>query len=191
MTSKQRYTYLFVAIVTLVAGCAVYMTITHHSDDYDNAVIFRLKELRSGTIAEWRDILSKAQVKKPEQLGTIDFSLPGSPGYGDDPSTEFFNPLGPYKANMFSLEDGEQSPLFNIRTVRLTSKTGEAPTVITALYSIIPVQRRCIVVDVELAPDTHEVITDNQLWDGCLSTSSGQSFYFIAVAVYQTSKDRP
>lgn len=191
MASKQRYTYLFVVIMTLIAGCAAYMTITRQSVDEVNAIIFRLKELRSGTIAEWRDILSKAQVKKADQFGMIDFSLPGSPGYGDDPSTEFFNPIGPYKANMFSLNDGEQSPLFNIRAVTQTSATGESPTVITTLYSIIPVERRCTVVDIELAPDTRKVINDKQFWDGCLSTPSGQSFYFIAVAVYQSSEDRP
>lgn len=187
MVTKQLK-YFITCSVAIIALCSlVYGHSKRHALANEGEITFRLKALRSGTIAEWRDIISGAQLNTIEQLQSIDFSLPGAADYGDDPRNEFFNPLGPFKANILSLEHGESPPVFNLRQVAWNNRsTPEARNQqITTLYAIIPVTRSCTPLEVFVASDTKTIMHDQQFVDGCFSSSSGNSYYFVTVATHQ------
>ncbi len=162
---------------------------------------------RTNVVNEWTATLRtllKSHKLRPEEFENIDFSLPGDPGYGDDPDNEFFNPAGRFKAQPMPQEEIDYWAtakntrlVFNIRRhIADTSDDGFiriGTTVDQLVYFIPNVKDSCIEfttdnnVDVmkgapfKTKPDNHEIVDDGYYFNGCVRTKNRERVYMFYV----------
>jgi len=90
---RRKFLILSLAIAVFFFGAVIGFD-SYFGEDAGKSEIERV----TVRFREWRQRLS-GNALKPSEFEKIDFSLPGDPGYGDDPAYEFFNPAGRFKAS--------------------------------------------------------------------------------------------
>ncbi|MBL8713605.1 MAG: hypothetical protein JNM12_11955 [Alphaproteobacteria bacterium] len=110
---------------------------------------------RSG-IKNWQ-VLLHGQISLDE-FQKIDFSLPGTPGFGQNPEYEFFNPQGRFKAQPLDIEYHDLRPFFVVYQFITVSSYGDPAGLHTQLYVVLSLpDEMCVGAQLD-----HDIPRDNQ-----------------------------
>jgi hypothetical protein len=169
---------VFLLLVTVIAFQSI-------QDQHRRDFVLRIMRIHAGSdLREWSTILNeKLKPVTAEGFTSLDFSLPGDEGFGDDSDPEFFNPSGRFKARQLSQDHLAIKPIFNVRRhlTKIANSTSMNLKESVGLYAIIPLDIKCSGSDesIVVAPDNHVIITDTRTIHGCQRSSDGQAYYFF------------